>query len=60
MLDTKKMIAELSDNDIKTAEYILYLLEQLVYSRADADAFEKYIRYLQTIQADIRHIKELV
>ena len=58
---TKKFIEELTDEEIRKACFILDLLEGVSYVKiADYSKREKYINKVQTIQADIRHIKELI
>ena len=58
---TKKFIAELTEADIRKACFILDLLEGLSYEKiADFHRRESYINKVQTIQADIRHIKEML
>ena len=58
---TKKMIADLTDDEIRKACFILTLLESVSYEKiSDYHKRERYINKVQTIEADIRHIKELV
>ena len=58
---TKKFIEELTDSEIRKACFILDLLEGLSYEKiADYHRRENYINKVQTIQADIRHIKEMI
>lgn len=58
---TKKFIAELTDEEIRKACFIVNLLEGLSYEKiADFHKRERYINKLQTVEADIRHIKELI
>ena len=58
---TKKFIAELTEEEIRKACFIVSLLESLSYEKiSDFNKRERYITKLQTVEADIRHIKELI
>lgn len=58
---TKKFIAELTEDEIRKACFIVNLLESISYEKiSDFHKRERYINKLQTVEADIRHIKELV
>lgn len=58
---TKKMIMDLTEEDIRKACFILDLLGSLSYEKIeDFHKRERYVNKIQTIEADIRHIKELI
>ena len=57
---TKEFILNLTESDIAKAEAILYALESIAWSKFDWDKATSYCNKVQTIEADIRHIKELI
>ena len=57
---TKKAIAELTAEEIATAEKVLILLENISYELKQGQSGETYRHRLQIIESDVRHIKELI
>lgn len=57
---TKKAIQALKPEDINTATFILQLLAVMSYEKMDISKGERYRKKLDSIEADIIHIKELV
>ena len=58
---TKKFIADLTEEEIRKACFIIDLLEGLSYEKiADFHKRERYINKVQTVRTDIEHIKEMI
>ena len=57
---TRKAIEALKAEDINTATFILQLLAVMSYEKMDIKKGERYRQKLDTIEADIIHIKELI
>ena len=54
-----EVISELTESDIRTACRVLTVLEGIAWKKFDFEKASAYCQKVQTIETDIRHIKEL-